>query len=97
MDKEGSFYIKCICYISFDDSSKHNLKYRIMTNPSLGSDETIDDYKHRVDDDTCVHVNNENYMETFDYINSEKIKINITSFSFENENKSVITFNVDYE
>jgi hypothetical protein len=97
MDKEGSFYIKCICSISFDDSSKHNLNYRIMTNPSLGSDETIDDYKDRVDDDTCVHENNDNYAETFDYMNSENIKINIKSFSFENENRSVITLKVNYE
>ena len=86
-------YIKCKCYITIDDSSAHNLNYKIITNPSLRSDETIDDYMDRVDGNTYIHQNNLNYKKTFEYINKEQ-NININLFRYVNKNKSFIIIEV---
>lgn len=87
-------YIKCKCYITIDDSSAHNLNYKIITNPSLRSNETIDEYMNRVDGNTYIHQNNSSYSNTFEYINKEQ-NININSFRYVNKNKSFITLNVE--
>lgn len=86
---EMNGYIKCRCFISFDDTSQHNLHYKITTNPPMRSRETFENYIMNAPNDSYIHEQNTKYSKTIKYINDD-IKLQISSFRYINKNKSYI-------